>query len=229
MTPFVLHGAQECARRLLYRFLSTRVIARRKVIVGLNEMGVELAREIAEDPCRGVVSGFFDDRSDGRVRPAAHRVLGSVDEVARYVKQHGIHVVYITLPMTRDPRTVFLWVELTVGEELVAANRRFFVPMKDALLPRPKLDVQVIGDAGPAGNLRVRVASDVLARAVRLAFDAGEGAFSDNYFDLLPGRPVEVEYRPAGPLTAEALRGGLSVVSLTDAAGAPEAAPAAKP
>ncbi|MGQ0524816.1 MAG: undecaprenyl-phosphate glucose phosphotransferase [Betaproteobacteria bacterium] len=106
-TPFVLHGAQELARRLLYRFLSTSVIARRKVIVGLNEMGLELAREIGEDPCRGVVKGFFDDRGDGRVRAEyTSNVLGSVEDVARYVKQYGIHVVYITLPMTRDPRIV---------------------------------------------------------------------------------------------------------------------------
>jgi putative colanic acid biosynthesis UDP-glucose lipid carrier transferase len=113
VTPFALHFAQEVARRLLYRFVSTSVIARRKVIVGLNEMGLELAREIAEDPCRGVVKGFFEDRTEGRVRPAhAHPVLGSVEHVARYVKQHGIHVVYITLPMTRDPRILRMLDEL---------------------------------------------------------------------------------------------------------------------
>jgi putative colanic acid biosysnthesis UDP-glucose lipid carrier transferase len=113
VTPFVLHGAQELARRSLYRFVSSGVLARTKVIVGLNEMGQELAREIAEDPCRGVVKGFFDDRGDGRLAQAqAHALLGGVEDVARYVKQNAIHVVYITLPMTRDPRIVRMLDEL---------------------------------------------------------------------------------------------------------------------
>ena len=107
VTPFALHGAQEIARQLLNRFVSSTVMARTKVIVGLNEMGSELAREIAEDPCRGVMKGFFDDRGDGRLAHAPqHEILGGVDDVARYVKQNAIHVVYITLPMTRDPRIV---------------------------------------------------------------------------------------------------------------------------
>lgn len=107
VTPFALHGAQEFARQLLNRFVSSTVMARTKVIVGLNEMGSELAREIAEDPCRGVMKGFFDDRGDGRLALAPqHEILGGVDDVARYVKQNAIHVVYITLPMTRDPRIV---------------------------------------------------------------------------------------------------------------------------
>ena len=107
VTPFALHGAQEIARQLLNRFVSSAVMARTKVIVGLNEMGGELAREIAEDPCRGVMKGFFDDRGDGRLALAPqHELLGGVEDVARYVKQNAIHVVYITLPMTRDPRIV---------------------------------------------------------------------------------------------------------------------------
>lgn len=107
VTPFALHGAQEFTRQLLNRFVSSTVMARTKVIVGLNEMGSELAREIAEDPCRGVMKGFFDDRGDGRLALAPqHEILGGVDDVARYVKQNAIHVVYITLPMTRDPRIV---------------------------------------------------------------------------------------------------------------------------
>lgn len=126
----------------------------------------------------------------------------------------------------RDPRTVFLWVELTVGGEVIATNRRFLVPMKEALLPVPRLDVQVSGEGAP---FRIRIASDVLARAVRLAFDADDGTFSDNYFDVLPGRPVEVAYRPAKPVTLEALRAGLSIVSLTDSHGPPEAKASTNP
>ncbi|MBI4207746.1 MAG: undecaprenyl-phosphate glucose phosphotransferase [Betaproteobacteria bacterium] len=113
VTPFVLHGAQELARQVLHRFVSSGVMARSKVIVGLNELGCELAREIAEDPCRGVMKGFFDDRGNGRLALVkSHEILGGVEDVARYVKQNSIHVVYITLPMTRDPRIVRMLDEL---------------------------------------------------------------------------------------------------------------------
>jgi putative colanic acid biosynthesis UDP-glucose lipid carrier transferase len=113
VTPFMLHGVQDLARRLLYRFVSSSVVARTKVVVGLNEMGVELAREISDDPCHGVMKGFFDDRSAGRtVTGATDGVLGGIEDVVRYVKAHAVHVVYITLPMTRDPRIVRMLDEL---------------------------------------------------------------------------------------------------------------------
>jgi putative colanic acid biosynthesis UDP-glucose lipid carrier transferase len=112
-TPFVLHGVQELARQYLYRCVFTGTLARTKVIVGLNEMGQELAREIGEDACHGTVQGFFDDRADTRVGTlAGERVLGGIEEVAAYVKRHAIHVVYITLPMTRDRRLVRMLDEL---------------------------------------------------------------------------------------------------------------------
>jgi putative colanic acid biosynthesis UDP-glucose lipid carrier transferase len=109
LTPFVLHGAQELARKLLHRFVSSGELVRTKVIVGLNEMGYELACRIAEDPCLGVMKGFFDDRASGRLKGVElHEILGGLDDVAEYVKRNSINVVYIALPMSRDPRIMRL-------------------------------------------------------------------------------------------------------------------------
>jgi putative colanic acid biosynthesis UDP-glucose lipid carrier transferase len=59
------------------------------------------------------MKGFFDDRSAGRtVTGATDGVLGGIEDVVRYVKAHAVHVVYITLPMTRDPRIVRMLDEL---------------------------------------------------------------------------------------------------------------------
>ncbi|MCW5603386.1 MAG: undecaprenyl-phosphate glucose phosphotransferase [Burkholderiales bacterium] len=108
-TPFALHAAQEVARQLLHRFVATSVMARTKVIVGLNEMGSELAQRIAEDPCRGIVKGYFDDRDDERLAETGpFERLGGVRDVADYVKRNSINVVYIALPMSRDRRIVRL-------------------------------------------------------------------------------------------------------------------------
>ena len=112
LTPFVLRGAHELAHELLHRFVSSGEL-RTKVIVGLNEMGYELACRIDEDPCRGVVKGYFDDRSRGRLKGAElQEILGGLSDVAEYVKRHSINVVYIALPMSRDPRILHLLDEL---------------------------------------------------------------------------------------------------------------------
>lgn len=113
VTPFVLHATREAARILLHEFVGSGARARTKVIVGANEAGSALAREIAKDRCRGMLRGFFDDRDCTRlagVRP--ERILGRIADVAEFVKRHSINVVYIALPMSRDPRLVRLLNEL---------------------------------------------------------------------------------------------------------------------
>ena len=203
LTPFVLHGAQEVARRLLYRFLTTSVVARRKVIVGLNKMGLELAREIAEDPCRGMIKGFFDDRSDERVRPAhAYPVLGNVEDVARYVKQHGIHVVYITLPMTRDPRIVRMLDEL---RDTTASL--YFVP---STLPFDMIQARV----DHIGSVPVLAVCEtpfygingVLKRAADIVVSAGVLLL---IWPLMAAIAVGVKLNSAGPVVFRQRRCGL--------------------
>jgi beta-mannosidase len=114
----------------------------------------------------------------------------------------------------RDPRRVFLSCELKAGGAVVASNRLFFEPYKRLALPRPALDVEV----GRAGRVTLR--SGRLARGVHLSAGPLEGEFSDNFFDLLPGREVTVEFRPRRPVRAGDLRRHLKVRSLADAFGA---------
>jgi putative colanic acid biosysnthesis UDP-glucose lipid carrier transferase len=113
VTPFVLHGGQELAYRLVHKFAESGAKVRTKIIVGANEMGCELARRIGADSCRGVVKGVFDDRAIGRLAGVQCRdLLGGMKDVAEYVKRCSIDVVYIALPMSRDPRIVRLLDEL---------------------------------------------------------------------------------------------------------------------
>jgi len=58
---------------------------------------------------------------------------------------------------------------------------------------------------------------DTLARHVRLAYAPDDGFFADNYFDLVPGRPVQVLYRQKDGVELEAFRKGLEIVSIVDA------------
>jgi putative colanic acid biosysnthesis UDP-glucose lipid carrier transferase len=107
--PFALHGAQEIVRVLLRKYASSAALARTKVIVGINKKSHELARAIASDPFRGVFRGYFDDRSGSRLgRVKSYEVLGGIEDVVDYVKQKAIDMVYIALPMSRDPRIMRL-------------------------------------------------------------------------------------------------------------------------
>ena len=127
--------------------------------------------------------------------------------------------VYLSVPKKEllagaDPRAVFIHCELTSGARTLADNRLFFEPYKNLRLPRPRISARV---AGGGRALAVTVESDKLARGVRLSAGGLEGAFGDNFFDLLPGRAVTVEFRPRGPVSAAELRRRLKVRSLADA------------
>src|SRR5512146_2036942 len=94
ITPFVVHGAQELARRWLCRHVLASAGVRTKVIVGVNDVGCRLARRIYEDPCLGVVEGFFDDRADGgppSVPPTARK--GRSEEHTSDLQSHS-DIVY---------------------------------------------------------------------------------------------------------------------------------------
>jgi beta-mannosidase len=114
----------------------------------------------------------------------------------------------------RAPGEVFLAARLLVDGKEAAFNTRFFATSKDMALRKPPIAVEV---ARLDGAFRVSLSSPTLARHVRLAYDSGEGTFSDNYFDLVPGRPVEVDYRAEGAVDADAFRQGLEVISILDA------------
>lgn len=104
-TPFALQIGQDMARLVLYRLVASSAAGRIKVVVGVNETARGLAERIAEDPCMGTIAGYFDDRRGARLPDVDSRdILGGLDDVASSVKRQGIDVVYITLPMSGEPR-----------------------------------------------------------------------------------------------------------------------------
>jgi beta-mannosidase len=138
-------------------------------------------------------------------------------EVAPLGNRRHLAVPTATLLAGRDPRQVFLRAELVVGGRVVSSNSRFFVPMKDLALGKPAIAADV---TAVDGGFRIVLSTNTLARHVRLAFEADEGSFSDDFFDLVPGEPLEVAYRPRGALDLADFRKGLAITSLVDAFGA---------
>jgi putative colanic acid biosysnthesis UDP-glucose lipid carrier transferase len=109
MTPLVLWIGELTALQMLDRVSQTRRV-RTAVVIGASSRAVQLdATLAAKSMLRIEVVGFFDNRDPGRL-PAecSGRVLGTLDEVAAYVSNQGIDIVYITLPMSPQPRVIDL-------------------------------------------------------------------------------------------------------------------------
>ena len=110
VTPVVLWVGQTATRLAFRRTGVYTARPRKAVIVGLTESGMRLEKRLRESPLlRTQVIGYFDDRP-GRRLPAdnAVKVLGKPASLPEFVLRNGIGVVYITLPMTRDPRILQL-------------------------------------------------------------------------------------------------------------------------
>lgn len=110
ITPVAMWIAHRVARRILPRLLLLEGGRRRAVVVGANHLGMELASRFRNDSALGVdVVGYFDDRTHDRTELAeGQRAIGKMKEVPAYINEHGIDLVYITLPMASQPRTLTL-------------------------------------------------------------------------------------------------------------------------
>jgi beta-mannosidase len=114
-----------------------------------------------------------------------------------------------------DAARVFLHCELLVNGRTASANSLYFRPFKMLSLPTPNVTATVARGRGGANV--VTLSTDKLARGVYLSAEGLGGSFADNFFELLPGRKTEVEFRAPRNVSAEELRRRLRVRTLSDA------------
>jgi putative colanic acid biosynthesis UDP-glucose lipid carrier transferase len=76
------------------------------VVVGANDLGLRFAGVCEQHPNLFMqVCGFFDDRAGERHPPGmAHPMLGKMHEIAGYVRQHNIKMIFISQPISAQPR-----------------------------------------------------------------------------------------------------------------------------
>jgi Undecaprenyl-phosphate glucose phosphotransferase len=113
-TPLALVAAHLVFPLVLPRLLDAEGVQRVAVIAGGGELGRRLAERIRATPYLGIrVAGFFDDRGQTRIAGIGPtEMLGNLQQIAAYVKQHRVDLVYLTLPMASQPRIVKLLDEL---------------------------------------------------------------------------------------------------------------------
>jgi beta-mannosidase len=126
---------------------------------------------------------------------------------------------YLSIPIDKllagkDTKSVFVFAELLVDGKPVSHNEHFFETYKNLLLPRAQISAEAVRTRA---GFRITLSTDKLARAVWLSAPNSAGVFEDNYFDLIPGRKVEVEFRSDGPVGLADFKKRLTIRSMADA------------
>lgn len=142
------------------------------------------------------------DGGENAVRAAARRSR-RVDtlRLKPYLDAHG-------------PTNLMLWLELEVDGLLVSTNFVTFARPKHLELADPKLSARVTKLRG--GTYRVRLSSRRPALWCWLELDGVDARWSDSFFHVRPGQPVDVELTPAEDLTVAQVRSRLRPRSLFD-------------
>ena len=124
-TPLLQWLFMAIGRTILRRRAARPELRNSAVVVGAGPLGAKVSHALQANLEEGRdFIGWFDDRSDERVdAETAGRMLGTLRDVASYVRTHGIKEVYITLPLGSQPRIL----ELTESLQGTTASI-FFVP-----------------------------------------------------------------------------------------------------
>lgn len=108
VTPAMMIVARTAARGTQRALRSLGYNIRTFAIVGVNELGFQLARNIEASPEMGLsLSGFFDDRPEERnpeIPAELGRRVGSIQDLIDQARSGAIDRIYITFPMRAEDR-----------------------------------------------------------------------------------------------------------------------------
>lgn len=92
------------------RLLLAAASNRKAVFAGYNEISIALAERLERDPALCLnASGFFDDRSAGRLGLDSQTQLnGTLNELSAFVKKNGVDVIFVSLPIRHLKRVMDL-------------------------------------------------------------------------------------------------------------------------
>ena len=113
-----------------------------------------------------------------------------------------------------DGKNAVVYCELVVNGKVVSSHDYFFAPFKDLTFSKPTITPEV---TPVRGGFNVKLTTDKFAKAVYLSVAEHDGFFSDNYFNLAPGREISVEFRSRKPIAIEEFKERLSIRSVFDA------------
>ncbi len=147
-----------------------------------------------------------------RLVTLAGEVLEQGEEAVALAPQASQCIFTRAFDLTREQKrkVVFQTVLKQAGEQVSSAITTF-TANKHLELADPQLALEVT-QAGE--QARLRLTSQSLARFVELALADADVVFSDNYFDVLPGQPVEITCPLPSAWSLAQLKAALQVSSL---------------
>ena len=125
-----------CAARVTMRMVqqfrcSTGANTRKIAIVGVNKLGIQLARNLIASPQVGLsLQGFYDDRGADRTGPLptdCGEQVGSIAELVAAARRGEVQRIYITFPMRAEERIRSVLNELADSTASVYIVPDFFV------------------------------------------------------------------------------------------------------
>jgi putative colanic acid biosysnthesis UDP-glucose lipid carrier transferase len=110
VTPVALIIVTLAMQEIMHRFLTSAFDKRTAIFAGYNNSSLELARRLTGNPAMSLdVSGFFDDRSSDRLGMESDaKLIGTLSDVAQYVKDRNTDVIFIALPLRHVKRVMNL-------------------------------------------------------------------------------------------------------------------------
>jgi putative colanic acid biosynthesis UDP-glucose lipid carrier transferase len=130
-TPIAVAGTRFVMRKIQQRLRARGFNTRSFAICGVNELGVQLARNIQKAPEMGLrLVGFYDDRPIERTAAPPQDIgarVGNFEELLNRAKRGQIDIVYITFPMRAEERIRNVLAELADTTASVYIVPDFFV------------------------------------------------------------------------------------------------------
>jgi putative colanic acid biosynthesis UDP-glucose lipid carrier transferase len=112
---FWLAPLSQVAVHLVVRQLAPTILKlqgeiKHAVVVGVNDQSIELSERLKADPYSNIkILGFFDDRVASRLtHPYERAVIGKTSELPRFVNENKIPLIYLSMPMSTQPRIMAL-------------------------------------------------------------------------------------------------------------------------
>jgi putative colanic acid biosysnthesis UDP-glucose lipid carrier transferase len=114
VSPLLALGTNVLLQLLMRHVVISRENQRSAVIVGVNSASLQLADNLTRNLELGIrLVGLFDDRGMERLDSMGeHQLLGRLSEIAGYVKEKRIDVIFIALPIRHVQRVMDLLDEL---------------------------------------------------------------------------------------------------------------------
>ncbi len=109
-TPIFLVVGTLVVRQAMRRVVMSAVRSRKVIFAGYNRSSLALARRLERNAAlRLKVEGFFDDRGADRLNMESDtRLVGRLQDLAAFAKEHNIDVIFIALPMRHVQRVLDL-------------------------------------------------------------------------------------------------------------------------